>query len=116
MLFLTFLLISLGVLNGPDIRKLMNTNSFEDALDEGILATWHAIKADIKGVLGKKRENNYEARVKTILDWFRIIGVRMSLKIHLLHAHIDKFKRQLSTESEEQGERYHQVALPFENR
>lgn len=116
MIFIIYFFFSLGVLNGPDIRKLMNSNTFEDVLDEGILETWRAIKAVIKGVLGKKRENDYEERVKTMLDWFRVIGVRMSLKIHLLHAHIDKLKKQRSTESEEQGERYHQVALPFENR
>lgn len=57
-----------------------------------------------------------QERVKKMLYWFQKIKVRMSLKIHLLHAHLDKLKNQRPTESEEQGERYHQVALPFENR
>lgn len=109
-------LLQLGVLNGPDIRKLISDKSFEKVLDKNIVAAWRAIKAVIKGVLGKKRAADYEARVKTMLHWFQIVGVRMSLKIHLLHAHLDKLKEQSPTESEEQGERYHQVALPFEKR
>lgn len=94
----------------------MNTSSFEQVLDRNTLEAWRAIKAVIHGVLGKKREEDYEARVKNMMFWFEKIKVRMSLKIHLLHAHLDKLKSQPATESEEQGERYHQVALPFEKR
>lgn len=94
----------------------MKTNSFESVLNNNILQAWRAIKAVINGVLGKNREDDYEARVKTMMFWFEKIKVRMSLKIHLLHAHLDKLKNQRPTESEEQGEKYHQVALPFEIR
>lgn len=47
---------------------------------------------------------------------FEKIGVHMSLKIHLLYAHSDKFEKQLPTESDEQGERFHQTIMEMEGR
>ena len=37
------------------------------------------------------------------------MGCRMSLKVHILDAHLDKFKENMGAYSEEQGERFHQV-------
>lgn len=105
-----------GVLNGPDIRKLMKNASFEAVLDPPDLDAWQAIKDVSNSVLGKKRAINYKERVEKMMIAFELIGVHMSLKIHFLHFHLDYFGHQLSTESDEQGERYHQVAMPFEQR
>lgn len=46
-----------------------------------------------------------------MLAAFDEIGVNMSHIIHRLHQH--QLAQQLPTESDEQGERYHQTALPF---
>ena len=40
----------------------------------------------------------------------------MSLKVHILDAHLDKFKENMGAHSEEQGERFHQDILDFEHR
>ena len=40
----------------------------------------------------------------------------MSLKIHFLHHHLEYFSKQLDSESDENGERFHQVAMPMETR
>lgn len=40
----------------------------------------------------------------------------MSLKIHFLHHHLEYFSKQLASESDEHGERFHQVAMPMETR
>ena len=40
----------------------------------------------------------------------------MTLKLHFLHHHLDVFLQQLPTESDEQGERFHQVTMPMEKR
>lgn len=77
---------------------------------------WQAIQEVIDGLLGKNRSENYEASVQKMLGSFQRIGVNMSLKIHLLHHHLNYFRVQSSTESDEQGERYHQIAMPFERR
>lgn len=44
------------------------------------------------------------------------MGCRMSLKVHMLHAHLDKFKNNMGAYSEEQGERFHQDIMHFEQR
>jgi hypothetical protein len=35
------------------------------------------------------------------------MGVNMSLKIHFLHSHLDFFRKNLGSTSDEQGERFH---------
>lgn len=106
----------LGVLNGPDIRKLMKETKFDKVLNADELDAWRSTKLVIEGYLGKNRSDNYQGSVQNMLTSFEKIGVNMSLKIHFLHHHLDYFQHQLSTESDEQGERFHQVSLPFEIR
>ena len=40
----------------------------------------------------------------------------MSLKVHILDAHLDKFKENMGAYSEEQGKCFHQDILDFEHR
>lgn len=95
----------------------MKSESFEKVLDPKYeLKAWKEIVDVIHGALGKTRSQDYQTSVKEMLKYFALIDVNMSYKIHLLHHHLDVLERQLSTESDEQGERYHQTALPFEKR
>lgn len=105
-----------GVVNGPDIRKLIKRSDFDGVLKGQEKVAWLAIKEVIAGVLGKHRADNYKAFVEKMLTSFNKIGVNMSYKIHLLHQHLEYLAHQLPTESDEQGERHHQTALPFEIR
>ena len=57
--------------------------------------------------------------VGKMLDAFKKVddkGVHMSTKIHFLHYHINYFENQLTTESDEHGELFHQTCLPIEER
>lgn len=109
-------LFPLGVVNGPDIRKLIKNNTFDTVLNKDELIAWRSVKEVIHGLLGKNRSENYQSSVDTMMNAFSKIHVNMSLKIHYLHHHLDYFGQQLATESDEQGERYHQIAMPFEMR
>lgn len=51
-----------------------------------------------------------------MISAFENINVHMSLKIHLLYAHYDLFEKQLPTESDEQGEKFHQSIMEMESR
>lgn len=106
----------LGVVNGPDIRKLIKDQIFDGMLIDHEIDAWESIKDAINGFLGKKRSLNYRQSIDNMMTAFEKIGVDMSLKIHFLHHHREYFARQLATESDEEGERFHQVALPFETR
>lgn len=44
------------------------------------------------------------------------MGCRQSLKIHLLHSHLDFFPENLGDFSDEQGERFHQDMAAMERR
>lgn len=67
-------------------------------------------------MLGNLRAENLQDIVREMLDAFELTGVHMSLKIHFLNTHLDFFMRQLATESDEHGERFHQEIMRMENR
>lgn len=101
---------------GPDIRKLMRSDEFCERLSEQHLIAWDLTKAVFEGFLGKKRVENYRVIIEDLMESFNTIGVKMSLKIHFLHRHLDVFERQIPTESDEQGERFNQTCRSMEER
>ena len=54
--------------------------------------------------------------VQTTVKNYAKMGCRISLKVHILDAHLDKFKENMGAYSEEQGEHFHQDILDFEHR
>ena len=46
--------------------------------------------------------------VQKLLDNFQTIRINMSIKVHFLHSHLDKFPENLDDVSDKQGERFHQ--------
>lgn len=116
--FKKLLISSTGVLNGPDIRKLVKSETFSNVLKNDHRRAWDALKAVIEGILGKNRVHRDKAQelVKKMMHYFHKIGASMTLKLHFLHHHLDQFLQQLPSESDEQGERFHQVTMPFEKR
>lgn len=107
-----------GVLNGPDIRKLIKSEIFENELDYNHLNAWMALKNVIEHVLGKNRAQPamVEEYVETMMKWYHQIESSMTLKMHFMDFHLDAFLKELPTESDEQGERFHQVTMPMERR
>lgn len=85
-------------------------------LDETELNAWNSISAVIENVLCKNRSPEYRDYIDNMMKSFDKLGVNMSLKIHMLHAHFDFYERQLSTETDETGERFHQTIMAFEDR
>ena len=66
--------------------------------------------------LGDKRAGNYAELVGNLIKSFRAIGYRISLKISILHANLEKFKDNMGAYSEEHEERFHQDIKEFEER
>ena len=54
--------------------------------------------------------------VQTLVKNYQAMGCRMSLKVHILDAHLRNFKENMGAYSEEQGERFHQDLKEFERR
>lgn len=108
-------LFTTGVLNGPDIRRLMANDAFETALSEEELVAWDCVKGVINNVLGANRSENWRLFVEQMLTAFKNMKVSMSLKIHFLHFHLGRFGEQSPAESDEHGERFHQVTARLEH-
>lgn len=108
--------VTAGVFVGPQIKKIMACPEFPKTLTKVQEAAWNSFIAVAHGFLGNHRVDNYEQLVKTLVKKYRAMGCRMSLKVHMLDAHLAKFKNNLGAYSEEQGERFHQDIQLFERR
>jgi len=69
---------------------------------------------EVNGFLGKHKAENYRELVDGLVDAHHKIGCSMSLKVHVLRAHLDKLKDNMGDYSEEQGERFHQNVRSLE--
>lgn len=85
-------------------------------LDGAAANAWDALRAVIENVLCKKRSPYYRIFIRNLMQAFESFDVHMSLKVHMLHAHYDFYEQQLSTETDEVGERFHQTIMVFEER
>ena len=96
----------------------MKNEAFTELMTTDHLRAWNALKAVIEGVLGKNRvpPNEVKKIVDDLLLHYERIGASMTLKLHFLHFHLDAFLRQLPQESDEQGERFHQITRAMESR
>ena len=65
---------------------------------------------------GNHKDENYGSLVEDLIKKYQQMSCRMSLKVHVLDAHLENFKENLEDFSEEQGERFHQDLLLFERR
>lgn len=113
---LILLIILLGVLNGPDIRRLMASDKFHKLLSKFEKEALTNIKAVIENFLGNHRAPNYQEIIKNMMISFEKLHINMSPKIHYLHQHLDFFKDKLGKISDEHGERFHQQIKLIEQR
>jgi hypothetical protein len=105
-----------GVFVGPDIRKLIANPNFDATLSALELDAWVSFKELCSNFLGNHRADNYVKLVDNLLIAYRELGCRMSLKLHFLHSHLDRFSANMGAVSDEQGERFHQDIAEMERR
>lgn len=94
----------------------MANDNFDAKLNSNEAIAWDNVKAVIHGLLGKHRADDYPVLVQEMLASFETIGVHMSLKIHFLNSHLNIFERQMPSESDEHGEKFHQDIMDMEKR
>ena len=105
-----------GIFVGPQIKKIIECEDFAKLLNRTERAAWSSFVAVVQGFLGNHKAENYVELVQTLIKNYAKMGCRMSLKVHILDSHLDKFKENMGAYSEEQGERFHQDILDFERR
>ena len=113
---LTIEKLKAGVFDGPDIRKLIKDENFVTSMNQLQSKTWRSFVAVTQNFLGNKRSDDYVALVENMLNNYRDIGANMSIKVHFLHSHLDRFPENCGEVSDEQGERFHQDIKEMEER
>lgn len=105
-----------GVFIGPQIRDLFLDKHFDEVLSGDEKAAWNDFRAVATKFLGNKRDDDYKQVVDNMLLSYQKLGCNMSLKLHLLHSHLDFFPDNCGAVSDEHGERFHQQIAAFERR
>jgi hypothetical protein len=108
--------VTAGIFIGPQIKKIMACSEFPKKLTRVQRAAWNSFIAVSHGFLGNHKADNYVQLVQMLIKNYGAMGCRMSLKVHMLDAHLSTCKDNLGAYSEEQGERFHQDIQVFERR
>ncbi|QQP39277.1 Uncharacterized protein FKW44_020105, partial [Caligus rogercresseyi] len=90
--------VKAGIFNGPQIRKLIKDTEFQNSMNTLECAANHA------------------RLISTMIEAFQNLGCLMSIKMHFLFSHMEKFPENLGAMSDEQGERFHQDMRQIEER
>ena len=86
----------------------MKDPMFEEALSKAELSAWQSLKSVVINFLGNHRSAEYENEIKELLNCFRQIKARMSVKLLFLRSHLDYFPKNREDLSEETGEPFYQ--------
>jgi len=105
-----------GIFDGPKIRQLIKDSNFMKYMTDIESCAWSSFVLVVKNFLGNHKAGNYEELVSNMLRSFKNLGTNMSVKVHYLHSHIDRFQYNLGDFSEEHGERFHQDIKVMEDR
>ena len=108
--------IKAGIFDGPQIRTLVHDQAFVQAMNDKEKATWLSFLDVMKNFLGNKKTGNHEDLVGNMLLAFHDLGCKISIKMHFLFSHLEKFPDNLGDVSDEQGERFHQTLMAVEER
>jgi hypothetical protein len=101
---------------GPDTRRLTSDDNFLLTMSEVEREAWTAFQSVIRNFLGNNKDPHYVTIVANMLTKIKVLGCSMSLKLHVLHAHLDSFPENLGAVSEQQAERFHQDIKETEQR
>ena len=96
-----------GIFDCPQIRQLIRDPEFKNSMNEVELEAWKAFVLVVKNFLGNNKARNYAELVNNMLTAFRKLGCNMSVKMHYLFSHMDRFPEYPGSMSDEQGERFH---------
>jgi len=102
-----------GVFVGPQIRKLFRDDMFNNLLQGEEEKAWDAFRLVSTNFLGNSKAENYKELIED-MSLYHKLGCNMSLKIHMLHSHLDFFPDNCSMVSDEHGERFHQEIATME--
>lgn len=113
---LSYAKLKAGIFDGPQIRTVLRDPDFTNSMTSVQKAAWVSFKKVTENFLGNHKSPIYKEIVHEMVANYRKMGCHMSLKLHFLDSHIDRFPDNLGDYSEEQGERFHQDIKVMEER
>ena len=84
-----------GIFDGPQIRKLMQDQTFIARMTVAERAAWCSYVSVIQEFLGNTKASNYQNLVDLMLQNFQSLGAKMSIKLHYLLATYPNSQRNL---------------------
>ena len=96
------------MLNIMKIRKLIKDEEFVNLMNDLELRAWTSFVDMVKNFLGNCQAKNYKLVVKLLKSLQDIVGANVSIKVHFLHSHLDKFPDNCDDVSDEHGKGFHQ--------
>jgi hypothetical protein len=103
-----------GISMGPKIQEILEDEAFVETLDTEQIA-WESFKWVCANFLSRNKSPDFSDGMQKLLNAYKEIGCRMSLKVHFLHSHLDFFPENLGEVSDEEGERFHQDIKSMEH-
>ena len=70
--------------------------------------SWCSFMLVVRNFLGNHKVDNYSKLVENMICFLCQFCCKMSIKVHYLYSHLDRFPDNLDDLSEKQGERFHQ--------
>ena len=104
------------IFTGPQVRLTLQCKELEDKMTIREAEGWKAFRAVVQNFLGNKRNDDYKLLVNNLMEKYKNIECRMSLKLHFQHSHLDFFSPNIGDVSEEHGKRFHQDISDMERR
>ena len=85
-------------------------------MSEVELEAWKAFALVVKNFLGNNKARNLAKLVNNMLTAFRNLGCNMSIKMHYLFSHMNRFPENLGSMRDEQEEKFHQDLKEMETK
>jgi hypothetical protein len=99
--------------SGP---KLFRDDMFNNLLQGDEKKAWDTFRLVSTNLLGNIRAENYKELIDDVLSLYHKLGYKMSLKIHMLHSHLNFSPDNCGMASDEHGERFHQEIATMEKK
>ena len=97
-----------GIFDGPQIRKLMQNQTFTACITVSERAAWCLHVSVLQEFPDNTKTRNYWNLVDVMIQNFQALGATMTIKLHYLLSYLDYFPENLGDASKEQEDRFHQ--------
>ena len=74
----------------PQIREVLKDSQFKKSLSKSELSAWQVFKWLCAKFLGEVKSRSFQAG-DDLLEAYKEMGCRMSLKLHFLNSHLNSF-------------------------